>query len=249
MVSTPKIPLVGETDPESKVTLLVPATGEKRAIQADREGKFCFEAVSLFPGNNLLKLRSQDEIGNTAEQKLLVNFARKTIRRSIISLDLKGADLPSVIRGISQQGGLNVVIGPEIQGEVTISLHNVTPRQALTSILKIHGYDLLGEDGVLRVIKPEKVEFGSRLFCFKYIELDGLGEGEEQLLKQMSSFLCFEFLIYYGDNKALHFLKFFLSYKGSTKGTDDLRLLWQEHLHSKKRLKVALCQPLLLKQY
>lgn len=192
VVSTPKIPLVGETDLDSKVTLLVPATGEKRAIQADREGKFCFEAVSLFPGNNLLKLRSQDEIGNTAEQKLLVNFARKTIRRSIISLDLKGADLPSIIRGISQQGGLNVVISPKVQGKVTISLHNVTPREALTSILKIHGYDLLGEDGVLRVIKPEKVKFGSRLFSLKYIELDGLGEGEEQLLKQMSSFLSKE---------------------------------------------------------
>ena len=52
------------------------------------------------------------------------------------------ADLQDVIRTLSEQGGFNIVSGPNISGRVTYDLRNVTTIQALDAALKINGYGI-----------------------------------------------------------------------------------------------------------
>lgn len=69
----------------------------------------------------------------------------------VLSLNLKNADLCDVALHLATFAGLSVVIGPEVQGRVTISLKDVTPELALSTILKVHGYGFLREGRVIRI--------------------------------------------------------------------------------------------------
>lgn len=52
------------------------------------------------------------------------------------------ADIQDVIRILSEQGGFNIVSGPDVSGKVTYELRNVTTIQALDAALKINGYGI-----------------------------------------------------------------------------------------------------------
>src|SRR4030065_2635244 len=52
------------------------------------------------------------------------------------------ADLQDVISTLSEQGGFNIVSGPNISGKVTYDLRKVTTIQALDAALKINGYGI-----------------------------------------------------------------------------------------------------------
>jgi type II secretory pathway component HofQ len=56
-----------------------------------------------------------------------------------ISLSLRDAPLPEVLRSFAQLSGLNLVVDPRVQGTVTLELKNVPWDQALHVILKTHG--------------------------------------------------------------------------------------------------------------
>ncbi len=56
-----------------------------------------------------------------------------------ISLSLRDAPLPEVLRSFAQLSGLNLVVDPRVQGTVTLELKNVPWDQALDVILKTHG--------------------------------------------------------------------------------------------------------------
>ena len=54
----------------------------------------------------------------------------------------RNADLQDVISTLSEQGGFNIVSGPNISGKVTYDLRKVTTIQALDAALKINGYGI-----------------------------------------------------------------------------------------------------------
>ncbi|MBN2374607.1 secretin and TonB N-terminal domain-containing protein [bacterium] len=188
-LATPSILLIGKTDPKSQVTLTLSTEEEETVVTAEETGRFCFENIRLFPGDNLLRLKSIDTAGNQTEKEHLIKLTEKSIGKGLISLDLKEADLQPIIRAIGKQCGLNVVMDSRVSGKVTINLKNVTPREALASILKLHGYEYFIEDKVLRVIRSRENDLLSRLFVLKNIQIDGVGEDEEQLRKQLHSLI------------------------------------------------------------
>src|SRR3972149_6594630 len=61
------------------------------------------------------------------------------------------ADLQDVIRTLSEQGGFNIVSGPNVSGRVTYDLRNVTSSRALDAALKINGYGIETVDGIMFV--------------------------------------------------------------------------------------------------
>ena len=70
---------------------------------------------------------------------------------SRISLDLKDADLKDVFRLMARISGLNVVVAPEVQGRLTMTLRDVPWDQALDIICK--NFDLAYEvEGTLASI-------------------------------------------------------------------------------------------------
>jgi type II secretory pathway component HofQ len=74
-----------------------------------------------------------------------------------ISLDLKDADIRDVIRTFGALARLNVVVDPEVNGSVTIRLHDVPWDRALEVILRSNGLGSVLEGNVLRIGLPAKL--------------------------------------------------------------------------------------------
>jgi len=72
--------------------------------------------------------------------------------RIIKSLILQNADIHSVLSFLSEYGGVNIVVVPQISARVSLSLKDVTWKEALGIILKINNLTAVGEENYLRVI-------------------------------------------------------------------------------------------------
>lgn len=72
-----------------------------------------------------------------------------------IDLDLHRADLRNVLRLLADIGGVNLVYGDEVSGEVTLRLRAVPWEQALRMILASKGLEMEREDGIIRVARAE----------------------------------------------------------------------------------------------
>ena len=71
----------------------------------------------------------------------------------LISLSLRDAPLPEVLRSFAKIAGVNLVLAPGISGNVTVELKDVPWDQALWVILKTHG--LAAEiDGRIWTVQP-----------------------------------------------------------------------------------------------
>jgi len=70
---------------------------------------------------------------------------------SRISLDFKDADLKDVFRLMAQIGGLNVVVAPEIEGKLTMTLQDVPWDQAFDIICKNFGLEYEVDGALARI--------------------------------------------------------------------------------------------------
>jgi type IV pilus assembly protein PilQ len=68
-----------------------------------------------------------------------------------ISLDFQDADISNVLRLIADVSGLNVVLGEDVKGKITLKLQNVPWDQALDIILKSKGLGQLRDGNIIRV--------------------------------------------------------------------------------------------------
>jgi type IV pilus assembly protein PilQ len=68
-----------------------------------------------------------------------------------MSLDMQGAEIRTVLRSISEYGGMNIVADREIEGPITIRLVQVPWRQALDIVCQSAGLVALDGDGFIRV--------------------------------------------------------------------------------------------------
>jgi general secretion pathway protein D len=89
---------------------------------------------------------------------LLFTVPLSAVARETITLNLKDADITSVIATISELTGRNFIIDPRVKGKVTvISSKPLQPDevwQVFLSILSIHGYSAIAANGVTKII-PE----------------------------------------------------------------------------------------------
>jgi type IV pilus assembly protein PilQ len=98
-----------------------------------------------------------------AEQASAPNFAPRAVgaeRRYFgepMDLSLQDADVKDVLRSFAQLGGVNLVLQPGVEGQVTVELVQVPWDQALEQILKITdlGYDLDGN--IMRIAPVSKL--------------------------------------------------------------------------------------------
>jgi type IV pilus assembly protein PilQ len=81
-----------------------------------------------------------------------------TVTGRPISIDLENADILTVLRALSEYAGVNIVAGKDVQGTVTVRLHNVPWRQALEIILKASGYAYREDPGVIRVDTADNLD-------------------------------------------------------------------------------------------
>ncbi len=70
---------------------------------------------------------------------------------SRVSLDVQGADIRTVMRSLSEYSGVNVVVGREVTGSVTVNLTEVPWVDALNTICRTQALGWVEEQGIIRV--------------------------------------------------------------------------------------------------
>lgn len=71
-----------------------------------------------------------------------------------ITLQTAKGEIADVLRLVAEQGGLNLVVGPEVKGQVSVYLEDVPVQIALKSIAVKNGFDYSVEQDVITVSKP-----------------------------------------------------------------------------------------------
>jgi type IV pilus assembly protein PilQ len=75
-----------------------------------------------------------------------------------MSIDVQGAEIRTVLRSISEFSGRNVVVGKEVKGQVSIQLHDVPWKEALTAVCRTMNLDFVEEGSIIRVDQAEKLQ-------------------------------------------------------------------------------------------
>jgi type IV pilus assembly protein PilQ len=73
-----------------------------------------------------------------------------------MTVDFKDADIRDVLRAIGTQFRINIVIDKEVQGTVTVHLHEVPVIEGLTTLLESNGFTFTKQDDIYLVRKAEK---------------------------------------------------------------------------------------------
>jgi type II secretory pathway component HofQ len=74
----------------------------------------------------------------------------------ITALNLQNADMNSVLSFLADYGGVNIVAGPTVKASVTLSLQEVTWRQALDILLQTYSLAGIEEKGYIRVLPTDE---------------------------------------------------------------------------------------------
>ena len=112
---------------------------------------------------------AQEQISAPADEKEL-SFKDKLNME--IALDYKNADLLTILRSLSWTYKLNIITSPDIKGKITISLRDVTLKEALEAIVSISGLTYNIRDTII-YISPgdaEAVELISEVIFLKYMK-------------------------------------------------------------------------------
>ncbi len=121
-----------------------------------------FNVTSLPPA--LVPAAKQDppvktavKAGSEAEKTAAAEPAKEAPADTRISVDIQNADIKSVFRLLSEQGGANIVSDDDVKGTVTLSIKNVTWEEALDVILKIKNLEKIHQDNVITVMTMENL--------------------------------------------------------------------------------------------
>ena len=90
--------------------------------------------------------------GNAVGQEKGPSDESKSDRR--ITLNIAKGEIGDALRLVAEQGGLNLVIGPEVKGNVSVYLTDASLTSALKAIAVNNGFQYVVEDGVIAVSKP-----------------------------------------------------------------------------------------------
>ncbi|MEW6684089.1 MAG: type IV pilus secretin PilQ [Nitrospirota bacterium] len=105
------------------------------------------------------------------------------------SLELREADIRDVLRAISQERGINVVIGEGVTGKVTLSFQSVTLSDAMDAILKTGDWAKVEEGDITRIVKSQEGtgDLVTRMLPVQYANAKDLHEGVKDLLSKKGS--------------------------------------------------------------
>ncbi|MCA9773616.1 MAG: hypothetical protein KC466_14465 [Myxococcales bacterium] len=73
----------------------------------------------------------------------------------LLSLNFKAVDIADVLRTLSRTRGYNLVMGPRVNGPVTVSLTKVSLREALDAVIRVTGYTYSIHDNTIYVLHPK----------------------------------------------------------------------------------------------
>lgn len=104
-----------------------------------------------------------------------------------VTLDFKEADINTVLRVMSLKSGMNIVAGPEVQGNVTIRLENVHWQKALDVVLRTYGYVYERDENVIRVTTRENLAqepVSTKTFVLNYSKASEISDAVKDMLTE-----------------------------------------------------------------
>ena len=96
-------------------------------------------------------------------------------RQQVFSFRAQGMLLSDAMRLFSRVNGLNIVVGPGVEGEVTVDFQGLSLEKAMEALLDAHGYYWEKEDDLILVRRME-----TRTFALDYIRLERGGTGRNK---------------------------------------------------------------------
>ncbi len=106
---------------------------------------------------------------------------------SRVSLNFQAAKLVNVVRMLVSQDNYNLIMGEEVQGEVTMNLNDVSLETALDGILHVNNYEWFMQDNII-VVQPMTTkqtmsgELTTRMFRLNYITGTMISEAVKEVL-------------------------------------------------------------------
>jgi hypothetical protein len=125
---------------DRKITIRIPNSAEKPAVAIQRERQPELKASDLDPLTTIMSAETDQKFTG-----------------SPITLKLKDADVHEVLRLISDASGFNIVIHPQVNGKLTLSLEQVPWDQALDVVLTTLRLAAERKDSVLRVMPRDQL--------------------------------------------------------------------------------------------
>jgi len=81
-----------------------------------------------------------------------------------VSVDFDNIPLDTAVRQLAEQVSVDFVISPKVQGEITVTLTDVSVKEALQCILDVHGCGFIKGENVVRILpRDEMPEISERL--------------------------------------------------------------------------------------
>src|SRR4030042_965205 len=71
-------------------------------------------------------------------------------------LDFKNTDIRDVLRALGMQYNVNIYLEPDVKGEISLYLVDISLKDAIDFIVKRQGYDFSVKTGIVTVFKPEE---------------------------------------------------------------------------------------------
>lgn len=108
-----------------------------------------------------------------------------------ITLQTAGTDVGAALRLVAEQGGLNLVIGPGVEGQVSAYLEDVPVQTALRALAVKNGFEYSVEEGVITVARsreqpgdltPQLPPVATRIFTLQWQDAQRVREALEYAL-------------------------------------------------------------------
>ena len=126
---------------------------------------------------------------NKPREKDIYLSSFRRLPDSKVSFNFKEADLLTVVRLMASQENLNLVLGGDLSGTVTIKLTDVTLETAMDAILHVNGYEWFLQENII-VIKPSRPnsqlsgELDTQIYRLRFVHGAIITEALEEVLTE-----------------------------------------------------------------
>lgn len=114
------------------------------------------------------------------------NLLKKKMQMKV-SVDFQEAPIGDVIKALSEQGNVDIIIAPGVEGEVTAKFTDVALDEALENILAVHGYGYLTTKSIIRVLplaelELQKIRLVSKIYPVAYANISDVAQAVQGML-------------------------------------------------------------------
>jgi len=132
------------------------------------------EATVTLKVQELYWLTALEEVAEKAECILerVSPVLIKVYKPERVTFSFENEDIKKVVSVIATYSGANIVVSPQVKGQITVNLKNIPWRDALEQIVKTLGYAVVQEDrDILRIVPREdlKQQLETRVVRLRYI--------------------------------------------------------------------------------